>query len=346
MHWNLQRNPSCIELQFGENQEDVSPRVLASIARIGKQLNKYPDLLSELIAVISKRKHLAESTITVVNGTDEAFRLISETFVEPGDQCLLFTPTYLSIIPSVRLMQGEVLQLWLLEDFRIPSLGAIKEAISPRTKLIYLANPNIPTGNMVATREQIAELLALPSIVIVDECYYELSGFSVADMIEEHRNLIVTRTLSKTYGLAGLRMGYVIAHSELTHVLRHVEVSLEPFSPAPSMAGAIGALEDEGHLQVSLDRLKRARRELNEGLEKLGIKVYPSETTALLVDTAPVGLTGKEFVDNLARRGVFTKTCDIYGAAKETWVYFGVPRLDQVKTVLEQVRDSLRNSSK
>jgi histidinol-phosphate aminotransferase len=339
--WNLCRDPTRIELQFGENQEDISDRVLASIGGVGHQLWKYPDLLSGLIAAISKHKHLEESTITVINGTDEAFRLLTEVFIECDDRCMLFPPTYPSIMAGVRLMGGKMQKLGLSANFRLPPLRAISSSLSPNTKLIYLANPNTPTGNFVATREEIVELLSLPVIVIVDECYYELSECTVADMIHEHSNLIVTRSFSKTYGLAGLRMAYIVAHPELTQILRHVEMSLEPFPPAPSMSGAIGALEDEAHLRINLERLKRARSLLHKGLRELGIKVFPSETTALLIDTASVSLTGDQFVQSLAKHGVLTKTCEIYENSRETWVYFGVPRLNQVELVLERVRSAL-----
>jgi histidinol-phosphate aminotransferase len=239
-------------------------------------------------------------------------------------------------------MQGRIQELGLTEDFRIPSISKIMETITPNTKLIYLANPNTPTGNLVASREQINELLDLPLVVIVDECYYELTDFSVSDLLSDHENLIISRSLSKTYGLAGLRIGYLIAHEKLTKRLRNIGILVEPFSPVLSLVGAIAAVEDVKHLQNSLCKLQAAREKLRHGLESLDIIVYPSETTALLLDTVQLGINAQQFVNNLANQGVITKTCKVYGYSKETWVYFGVPRFDQVDQVLQKVEESLK----
>ena len=234
VEWNLDRKSTLIELQFGENLEDISEHVLLSIESAGRCLNRYPDTLVKLINKVSESKNIPERAITVVNGTDEAFRLLAETFIEPGNQCLMFPPTYPSIKPSIRLMQGHLLKVGLTEEFMMPTVSMIAETITPRTKMIYLANPNVPTGNLIVDREQIIELLALPVIVVVDECYYELSEVSVSDLVFTHQNLIVLRSFSKTYGLAGLRMGYVIADENITFLLRHVETSIEPFPPVLS----------------------------------------------------------------------------------------------------------------
>lgn len=340
--WDFRRRPDLIELQFGENHEDISPRVAPAIAQSIRYANVYPDLLAQLTRTISKSKSIPEARITVVNGTDGAFRLLSEVFVTPGDECLLFPPTYPPIRSGVEIMQGRILELGLTEEFKLPSISAILEKLTGMTKIVYLANPNTPTGNMVANREAIIQLLQHPVIVIVDECYYEMTKFTIADLVNQYTNLVITRSLSKTYGLAGLRIGYIIAHEDLSRLLRLVQLSLDPFLSLPSMAGAIAAIEDENHLHDALNKLTKSREILKQGLESLGLQVYPSETTSLLVDTNPVGLKAKQFISRLASHGILTKTCEVYGLAKDTWVYFGVPRLDKVRFVLDRVQESLR----
>ena len=340
--WNFTRNPGLIELQFGEMQEDIPETVLAAIAQASHDSHIYSGLLEELVETIFQVKKIPKENLVIVNATDKAFRLLSETFINPGDDCLLFPPTYPSIIPGVKILQGNIVELEMQSDFQLPATQIIRNHISSKTKFIYIANPNTPTGNLVVTREQIIELLALGPIVIVDECYYELSNVTMSDLVFEFPNLVITRTLSKTYGLAGLRIGYMIAHQEVASVLRYVEYSLEPVPPVTSLAGAVAAIKNEKSIQENLHKLVQSRTMLAEGLRKLGLIVYDSLTTSLLVDTQNINISAGDFVKRMRDFGVIVKTCVVYGSAKPSWVYFGTPSLKQTPIVLERVKQLIR----
>ena len=210
--------------------------------------------------------------------------------------------------------------------------------MSKDTKFIYIANPNTPTGNLVTTQKQIVELLQHECIVIVDECYFELTKVTMSNLISEYPNLVITRSLSKVYGLAGLRMGYIIAHPEVASILRYIEYSLEPVPSVLSLAGAIAAIKDEEHLRRNLRRLELARTKLTEGLRNVGLLVYDSYTTSVLVDTKNINIDADEFVRKLRELGVVVKTCKVYGNAKPSWVNFGIPKLNQTSLVLDKVK--------
>ena len=339
--WNLQRRPDLLELQFGENQEPLSENVLRAIADSGRNANTYSGLQDELVNIIATSKGVRPDHITITNGTDEAFRQISEVFIEPGDECLLFRPTYPAIKPSVRLMGGTIKPLDLDASWQLPPLETIRQHLTPKTKLIYIANPNLPVGNRMANLDQIRALLELPLVVVVDECYVEISNWSAYELVNDYPNLIITRTFSKTYGLAGLRIGYLLANAETTAILSFVKVSIDSFIPSTSMAAAIAALRDETHLTHTLARVAAAKQTLNAGLRALGLTVWETLTTHTLVDVSPAGFTARAFVEKLKESGILVKTCDVYDCEEPGWVFFGIPPLDRVDWVLERVKDCL-----
>ncbi len=343
--WNLQRRPDLLELQFGENQEPLSENVLRAIADSGRTANYYSGLQDELVNTIATSKGVRPDHITITNGTDEAFRLISGVFIEPGDVCLLFVPTYPAIKPSVKMMGGTIHPLALGPDHQLPSLEDIRPHLTPRTKMIYLANPNLPVGNLMANLDQIRAFLERPLVVVVDECYVEISHWSAYELVNQYPNLIITRTFSKTYGLAGLRIGYLLANAETTAILSFVKVSIDSFIPSTSMAAAIAALKDEAHLTHTLARVATAKQTLNAGLRALGLTVWDTLTTHTLVDVSPAGFTAPAFVEKLRGNGVLVKTCEVYDCEEAGWVFFGIPPLDRVEWVLERVKEVIRYDS-
>ncbi len=245
----------------------------------------------------------------------------------------------------MNIFQGKIKEFGLQSDFHLPATEDIIKHVSKDTKFIYIANPNTPTGNLVTTRKQIIELLQLDSMIIIDECYFELSKVTMSDLISDFPNLVITRSLSKTYGLAGLRMGYIIAHPEIASLLRYIEYSLEPVPSVTSLAGAIAAIKDENHLNRNLSRLEMSRKKLIKGLRKLGLIVFDSYTTSLLVDTKNININADEFVNRLRELGVVVKTCHIYGNAKPSWVNFGIPKLEQTSHIIQKVKTLIKNAN-
>ncbi|MFB5618788.1 MAG: pyridoxal phosphate-dependent aminotransferase [Candidatus Nitrosomaritimum aestuariumsis] len=341
--WDFSRNQDLIELQFGEMQEDISKNILSAIKKASQNVHIYTDLLQKFTRTISKYKDIPEDNIVIVNATDKAFRLLAETFITPGDECIIFPPTYPAIKPSINIFQGKIIELGMQSDFNLPTTEDISKHVSKDTKLIYIANPSTPTGNLVTTRKQIVELLQLDIIVIVDECYFEIAKVSMDDLITEFPNLVIIRSLSKTYGLAGLRMGYIIAHPELAGILRFIEYSLEPVPSVTSLAGAIAAIKDEKHLNRNLKRLEKSKKKLIKGFRKLGLIVYDSYTTSVLVDTQNININADEFVYRLRELGVIVKTCQLYGNAEPSWVNFGIPKLEQASDIIQKVKTLIKN---
>jgi histidinol-phosphate aminotransferase len=187
-------------------------------------------------------------------------------------------------------------------DFRFPA-GELLHAINGRTKVVAIANPNSPTGS-VATRQQILEILerASHAIVLVDEAYFHFFGETVLDLVGSIPNLVVTRTFSKAYGLAGLRLGMLAATAETQHWLRTV---ISPYSVnSLALACLPAALDDQAYVDWYVGEVKEARARMVEKFDQLGLPQWPSAANFVL---AGIGAQHAEFVAALRRRGVLTR---------------------------------------
>jgi histidinol-phosphate aminotransferase len=192
--------------------------------------------------------------------------------------------------------------------------AALLAAIGPHTRLMLLANPNNPTGTWLDGAELDALLRAVPPevIVVLDEAYHEYSaGMGVPDgtqWLARHPNLVVTRTFSKAYGLAGLRVGYALSHPDLANLLNRVR---QPFNVSvPGLAAAVAALDDREHLEATLELNRQGLARLREGLSALGLKVLPSAANFVLCD---LGRPAAAVNEALLRQGVIVRPLANYG---------------------------------
>jgi histidinol-phosphate aminotransferase len=187
-------------------------------------------------------------------------------------------------------------------DFGL-DVTAIIAAITPRTKLIFIANPNNPTANLV-DRAALLELLDLADcLIVVDECYFEICQITIAAEIEQYPNLIVLRSLSKGFGLAGLRLGYGITNPQMTDYLYRA-AQIFPVNQLAIAAG-IAALADLDYMQTKLAEIKNERQQLAAAMQALGLRIYRSDTNFLLASCADWNITSAALVAQLAQQEVF-----------------------------------------
>jgi histidinol-phosphate aminotransferase len=299
--------PRAIKLASNENPLGPSPKALAVLAEAARTLNRYPDGgAHRLRAALADRYKVTTDQVILGNGSDEIIGLLVRAFLAPGDEAVMADQTFVIYKMEVTAAHG-VPVVVPLKDWR-HNLPAMAAAVTPRTRLLFVCNPNNPTGTMV-TGAEVDELMArIPEevIVVFDEAYYEyVRSRDFPDSVgyvKQGRNAIVLRTFSKIYGLAGLRIGYGLTTQEIAGYLNRVR---PPFN-ANSLAqkAALAALEDEEHVAQSRAMNETEITRVRAGLVALGFQPLPSEANFLYFD---VGRNGREVFDALLREGIIVR---------------------------------------
>ena len=296
-----------IKLASNENALGPSPKALAVINDSTATLHRYPDGGAfRLRDALADRWKVTSDHIILGNGSDEILGLLARTFLSPGDEAVMADHTFVIYKMEVMAAHGKAVTV-PLKQWR-HDLTAMADAVTARTRLLFLCNPNNPTGTMVSA-EEVARLLArVPEqvVVVFDEAYFEYvrsSAFpdSMA-YVKQGRNAIVLRTFSKIYGLAGLRIGYGVTTPEITNLLNRVR---PPFN-ANSIAqrAALAAWGDDEHVAKSRAVNQAGMEQVMNGLAALGLTPIPSETNFVYFD---VGRDGRQVFDALLHHGVIVR---------------------------------------
>jgi histidinol-phosphate aminotransferase len=293
---------SGLRLDFNENTFACSPRVLEALARIsGGDLTRYPERESAEHDVAAQLG-LKPQQVLLSNGVDEAIHLLCQTYLEAGTEILLPVPTYSMYEVYASGTAAKIIQVPAEQDFRFP-LKALLDAITSETRLIAIANPNSPTGQ-AACREDLVRLVeAAPhAAVLVDEAYFHFHGETVIDLIGQAQNVIVTRTFSKAYGLAGLRLGVLAADQDQIQWIRR---AISPYSVnSVALSCLTAALEDEDYLRWYTVEVLTSRPLFESALHRLGVPYWPSQANFVL---ANIGNLHREFVTAMRTRGVLVR---------------------------------------
>lgn len=291
-----------LRLDFNENTLACSPRVMEALANItATDLTRYPERGS-VEAMVAELFGVAPAEVLLTNGVDEAIHVLCQAFLDRGDAMLLPVPTYTMYEVYGSAAEAKINTVLAWDNFRFP-LDAMLAAIDERTRLIAIANPNSPTG-VTVEREAIVKIAeqAPQAVVLVDEAYYHFFGKTVLDLIGIVPNLVVARTFSKAYGLAGLRLGALIAAEETMQWLRRV---ISPYSVNQiALICLPAALKDRAYLEWYVAEVKAARTELAQSLTELGIEYWPSEANFILTRIGPEHAA---FVKTMRARRILTR---------------------------------------
>ena len=299
--------PRAVKLASNENPIGPSPQALTVLAQTASTLHRYPDGGAfRLRGALAERWKVTPDQVILGNGSDELLGLLARTFLSPGDEAVMAEHTFVIYKMEVKASHGVVVEVpqknW---HHDLPAMAA---AITDRTRLLFICNPNNPTGTM-ATKAEVAALMArVPEhvVVVFDEAYYEYVRHpeypETLDYVKAGRHAIVLRTFSKIYGLAGLRIGYGITTPEITNYLNRIR---PPFN-ANSVAqrAALAALTDEAHVTASRALNHTEMDKVRTGLQRLGFEALPSEANFLYFD---VGRDGREVFDALLREGIIVR---------------------------------------
>jgi histidinol-phosphate aminotransferase len=288
---------TLVELGSNENPYGPSPAARMAILDQLQSLHRYPDPLGlDLKRALAAKHRVDVSQILLGNGSHELLMQLAQVFAGEGDEVVFsrYGFAVFALAAQCAGAKGCVVEALPRDDATMPlghDLDAIAAAVTPATKLVYVANPNNPTGTWFGRDVMEAFVSRIPDDVIVlfDEAYAEMASApdygSALPLLSRHPNLVVTRTFSKAYGLAGLRVGYLMAAPGLVAVMERVRESFNVNGPA--LAACEAVLDDATHLQWSLDRNAAERAWLTDALQQRNLRVFPSQTNFVLVEFGP-----------------------------------------------------------
>jgi histidinol-phosphate aminotransferase len=293
---------SGLRLDFNENTFACSPRVLDALGRISRDdLTRYPER-EPVERRVAEHLGLAPAQVLLTNGVDEAIHVLCQTYLDAGAEILLPVPTYSMYEVYASGTPARVVQVHAATGFQFP-LTAVLAAITPATRLIAIANPNSPTGQVVHRDDLLRVVEAAPhAAVLVDEAYFHFHGETVLDLIGHVPNVIVARTFSKAYGLAGLRLGVLCAAEESMRWMRR---AISPYSVnSVALACLAAALDDEGYLRWYVSEVLASRAMLEAALRRIRLPFWPSQGNFVLVK---IGARHRAFVEAMRARGVLVR---------------------------------------
>jgi histidinol-phosphate aminotransferase len=299
------RRPDLARLMSNESPIPPSPHVVAAAAEVLATCNLYPNSGEDLRLALADFVGSPFESIVLGNGSTEILDAIARIFLDPGDEAVIPVPTYAFFETQTRIQGAEPVLVDLDPEFRL-DLAAIRDAVTTRTKLIFLCSPNNPTGNPWSSVDLRAVLdIGVP--VVVDQAYLECGrAESFAPLVAQFPHLIVTRTMSKGFGLAGLRLGYAVATPPIADAIGRVRI---PFSVSlVALRAGVAALQDLEDLERRREHIvsERERVTAELALDPL-IRTYPSEGNFVLVDVRGLGQPADAVVERLQADGMLLR---------------------------------------
>ncbi|HSE92944.1 MAG TPA: histidinol-phosphate transaminase [Methylomirabilota bacterium] len=315
----------AIKLASNENPLAPSDRVQRAISAALRHLNRYPDGSGFYLRQALAKKHgVSPDQVLLGNGSNELIELLARAFLKPGDEAVVPHPSFV-VYPMIVQAAGGIRVMVMLKDYRL-DLEAMARAITPLTKIVFIANPNNPTGTIVTAAEVEHFMARVPerTIVVFDEAYVEFAlGPDFPDtlsLVKQGRKVLVLRTFSKASSLAGLRVGYAVAEADAIALMNRIR---QPFNVnSLGQAAALAALDDEPHVLECVRMIEAGRHYLYDEFKALGLKYVPSRANFILVD---VGRSAAEIYQKLLHEGVIVRPMTPFGMESTLRITVGTP---------------------
>jgi len=334
-------------IKLGSNENPYGPFTNARKAMINEvdEVYRYPDNIYEkLKKLLAKNNGLTSNNVAISHGAGGMLETLAKTFIETGDEVIIPKQTYGLYKEISKVMGGLVVYSELDNDYKI-NIDDMIEKITDRTKLIWLCNPNNPTGTTMeaADIEKLVNVLPESAWIIMDEAYSEFMStdkkIDTLKYIKEGANMIIVRTLSKAYGLAGVRIGYALAQEDM---IATIDTVAEPFNANRiGLAGAIATIEEdrEEYNQV-LRQIVEDREKLQEQLKDLGLTCIPTQTNFVFFET---GMDASIIGEKMLQKGVIVRPCGGWSYPQAIRVTIGTKSenqkfIDTLKSVLNEMR--------
>ncbi|MDX9702538.1 MAG: histidinol-phosphate transaminase [Candidatus Auribacterota bacterium] len=303
------KDARVIKLNTNENPYPPPSAVIDGLKQaIGAQLRLYPDpVCDDLRIAIAKTYGFSKDNIIASNGSDEILSMIIRAFVDPGDSVLLMYPTY-SLYKVLAIAQSaKIIECALTEDFSIP-----QTAYSQQAKVCFVPNPNVPAGNYIDKKNLLRLANTCGGILVIDEAYVDFAEDSCLDLLEDNKNIIITRTFSKSFSLAGMRIGFAIADESVIKGLMKIKDSYN-LNRLSALAGKI-AVENLNEVRSRAQSIKALRDQTAKQLQSLQFEVLPSQTNFLFA--RPLQATARFIYEKLLSKNILVR-------------FFDQPRVDQ-----------------
>jgi len=333
------RKENIIKLGSNENPWGPSKKAVSSIKDELNSINRYPESdLSDLKKEIANYSGVDSSEVIVGgDGADEIIDILAKTFIEEGDEFIVPIPSYMyyeflfkpyGAIP--------VYGKWNLEDNTLDT-DSILSNINKKTKMIFLCTPNNPTGALIS-REDILRILKITEekeiVLVIDEAYFEYSEVNNVDLINNYSNVFIMRTMSKVLGLAGMRIGYGLANSEMIEYMHRIKpvFSLTKLS----YFVALNTFKDREYIKKSIKNGIESREFLFEGLSKINsLNVLKSYSNYILVGIKELGVTAKDLSQKLMTEGIIVRDCTSFKGLDEYWIRVSIGTIEENEKFLE-----------
>jgi histidinol-phosphate aminotransferase len=322
-----------MRLDFNENTVGCAPEVVRALRRAlnSEMLTRYPEY-EKSRQMLARYFGVAAEEMLLANGTDDAIKMICDSFVDPNDVLLVPAPTFPVYEFFHNVAGGKVVRVRYDEHFRLP-LDKLLAALEKRPRWMALANPNNPTGTMVPKAELKIILREAPhTLVLVDEAYFDFSGDTVLPWIRKYPNLVVTRTFSKAFGLAALRLGCIFAHRDVIDPLHRAQ---NPFAVnSLALLAASLAIRHEGYVRRYARQVRANRQVFCRRLDAMGIPYVPSSANFVLTR---VGERAPEIARRLRAQGILVRDWS-YDPHLKGYLRFTIGSTAQTRRLMQSLR--------
>ncbi len=341
------KEPALRRLMGNELVYPPSPKVIEAVQKIAPFLNYYPE---DPLTDLELRTKLAEYSglpgradwITCGNGSMEVIDMLYETFLDEGDEILISTPDYSPYARRVPLYGAKVVDVLPVdEDFNY-SLEDFTSKITPRTKMVLLSRPNNPDGHYVS-RDLVHGLCKQDIMVVIDEAYVEFATDTVEDMLDLYPNLIISHTFSKAMGLAGIRLGWIIARPEVIKYVNHIRTPLNIGLVAH--VAAIAAIDDADYIRANVAKVKADREFLATEIAKIpGMRPIPSEANFVMVNCKETGVKASAIYEHVLKAGYIIRCfVDARGLPGDQYFRITIGTHEDTVGVLNEIKAFLKN---
>ncbi len=328
----LEGRAGKLRLDFNENTVGCAPGVIPALRRLltAEELSRYPEYQRSR-EKLARYFGVAPEEMLLTNGTDEAIKMLCDAFVDPGDRLVVPVPTFPVFQFFHSVAGGRTVSVRFEEGFR-PPIAKLLAAAKQRPRWMAIANPNNPTGTMMPKRDLAALLKAAPrTLVLVDEAYFDFSGETVLPWIRRYANLVVTRTFSKAFGMAALRMGFLFANRRLAEMIHR---SQNPFAVnSLAIACACEAIRHPGYVRRYAEEVRSNRAIFCRALDALGVAYVPSAANFVLTR---VGEHAPQVAARLRRKRILVRDWS-YDPRLSGYVRFSVGTTSQTRRLIREL---------
>ncbi len=345
INWGEIPDDNPYRLLWGENQQSFAIYKDTIVKEIQK-INLYPSATKlRLRQNIAKYNNVKAENIVLTNGSDEALELIAKVFLNPIDQVIIPSPSYPCFISVSQMMGAKITSVKLEKDFSLDETKLLN-AVTNKTKIVWVANPNNPTGNILLTKAQIENLAKqINCLLVIDECYFELSQITATQLIKNYPNIIITRSFSKVFALAGARLGYIIANEIVTTYLNRLQQTNQVFGINRfAYAAGLAIISNISLIEKTIKRFQELKQEFERELQNISLEVIPTQTTFCLAKLSGK-ITGNVLKEKLGKRGIYIKDCSIYPNLGKEYIYLGIPQKQYQKKCIEEIKAALEELS-